>query len=369
MINHKLSSSLKYFWERDYRSILQGLRSTLAVFVVVLIFVYYQDISLFFMGLCALGLSQSSVRTMYWRFEVNMFFAFFLSLLLIFISYAYSQFILTTYLFLFLITFLLFICSYFQISGIFSIWLYFIPLNSVMTIRSYNDFIKFLLMNTIAFSICYLISVLIIPPKIKKECYYELKSVIHEINSYLRHLEFYMLDKSDKNSLILTRKRDRIFLRLKNIRILLNEINLYIKNGKEETKKSLLPFALVLRYIEKYIENILGISIKLRTIHFSLEFDELWGKLIKLLIKTNNDFLKYFSNIRLVNLNDLGIIYEKLYLNTLVECNIIDKKYAKYLESEIYLEIHALFFQFKDNLRILFSEYKILSKEKKYVSN
>ncbi len=369
MAKKNLLANAKVIWERDYRSILQGLRSALAVLVVIIIYAYHKDHSLFFMGLCALGLSQACARTMYWRYEINMLISYFISIMLIFISYPYSQYILTTYLYLFLITFLLYIFSYYQISSTFSIWAYFIPLNSIMSIKSYDDFIKFLLMDTVAFSICYFISVVIIPPKIKKECYYELKSVLHEVNSYLKTLEAYTKDKNDKNALILTKKRDKIFLRLKNLRLLMSEISSYIKKGKIKVKEDLLPFFVTVKLIEKYVENILGISLKIRNINITLNFEDLFNKLDRLINKTNNDFLKFLSDIKLLNLRDLGVIFEKIYINTLVEFKLFEKMSIKYQDNEIYDEILALVLQLKDNISLINKEFKILSKEDQYVFN
>ncbi len=369
MAKKNLIDTAKVIWERDYRSILQGLRSALAVLFVILIYAYHKDNSLFFMGLCALGLSQACARTMFWRYEINMLISYFISIMLIFISYPYSQYILTSYLYLFLITFLLYIFSYYQISSTFSIWAYFIPLNSIMTIKSYDDFIKYLLMDTVAFSICYFIAVVVIPPKIKKECYYELKSVLHEVNSYVHSIETYIKDRNDKNALILTKKRDKIFLRLKNLRLLLSEISLYIKRGKIKVKDDLLPYFIAIKLIEKYVENLLGISLKIRSISISLDFEDLLFKLNKLINKTNYDFLKFLSNIKLVNLKDLGIIFEKIYINTLVEFKLFEKLNIKYQDNEVFNEILALVLQLKDNISLINKEFKLLSKEDRHVYN
>ncbi|WGL60204.1 hypothetical protein QEJ31_01120 [Pigmentibacter sp. JX0631] len=362
MVKNNFKEMLKYFWERDYRSILQGLRTALAILVVVLIYAYFKDISLFFMGICALGLSQASTRTMYWRFEINMLLSFFISIMLVFISYPYSFYISTTYVFLFLITFLLYICTYYQINSLFSIWAYFIPLNSIMTIKNHNDFIKFLLMDTVAFSICYLVSVLIIPPKLKKECYYELKSVLHEVNSYLQSLDIYMNDKTDKNALLLTNKREKIFLRLKNVRILLNELNLIIKKGKKSTKNELNPFYILIKLIEKYVENILGISIKIRALNITLELEDYFLKFKILINKINQDLLNFISNVSLINLKDLGNIFEKLYLNSLVEFRKFEKIGLRFSNNETFDEILFLVFLLKDNISLIYKEFKILSK-------
>ncbi|WP_158999571.1 hypothetical protein [Pigmentibacter ruber] len=362
MVKYNIKETVKFFWERDYRSILQGLRTAIAILVVVFIYAYFKDISLFFMGICALGLSQSSARTLYWRFEVNMLLSFFISIMLVFISYPYSFYISTTYIFLFLITFLLYVCTYYQITSLFSIWAYFIPLNSIMTIKTHNDFIKYLLMDTVAFSICYLVSVLIIPPKLKKECYYELKSVLHEVNSYLQSLNIYMNDKSDKNSLVLTMKREKIFFRLKNVRILLNELTLIIKKGKKSTKNELFPFYILIKLIEKYVENILGISIKIRGLNINLELEDYFLKFKNLIDKINQDLIKFLSNLSLINLKDLGIIFEKWYLNILVEFRKFEKIGLRFSGNEEFNEILFLVFLLKDNISLINKEFKILSK-------
>ena len=77
-------------------------------------------------------------------------------------------------------------------------------------------------------------------------------------------VENYTFDKSDKYSLQLTKRREKIFLRLQSLRFMMNDLNMYRRNGKNSNENELLPYYVMSVLTERFIENTIGISIKIR---------------------------------------------------------------------------------------------------------
>ena len=359
-------NTIHYFfsiWEKDYRSILQGIRTALAVLCVMIIFYFVRDPQLFFMELCAFGLTQSNARSLYWRFEFNMLLSFFISTMAILMSYPYSSSMISIYIYIFLLTFLIYVFSYFKISSVFSLWIYIIPLNSLLYVKTTEDLIKSIYMNTIAFSICYFICVVIIRPKLRKECFLETKSILRELAFYIHTVECYTFDKKDKYSLQLTKRREKIFLRLQSLRLMMNEIYLYHKNKRNKNKEDLKPYYIMAILTERFIESVICISINIRLLNVPFEYEPVVRRIFVLILKTNNDMIKFLSNRKKYDLKELSYLYEKIYLDALVEVKKIEKSSEKYVHDEVFNEIFSNAFQLKDNIILLNSEFKYLTKK------
>lgn len=352
-----------HIWEKDYRSILQGTRTALAVLCVILIYVFVKDSSLFFMGLCAFGLSQSNARSMYWRFEINLLLSFFITTAAILFSYPYSKTNLSVYIYVFVLTFMLYLFIHYKINTLFSLWTYLIPLYSILSIKSVENLTNYIYMNTIAFAICYFICVFIIPPILKKECLLETKSILRELALYIEVVELFTFEKSVKYSIILTKRREKIFIHLQSMRLMMNEIESYRKNEKKEDKINYLLFYILFSLTERFIENTIGISIKIRLLNVPLGYEPVVRRLFVLMHKTNSDMLNFLNNRKKYTIGDLGSLYEKLYIETLVEVKKIEKMGEKYIHDEIFDEIFSIAYQIKDNTSFLKSEYKFLCKK------
>jgi hypothetical protein len=363
MNNKNTFNYFLYIWEKDYRSILQGTRTAFAVLCVIIIYLFVKDPSLFFMGICALGLCQSNARSLFWRFEINMLLSFLISTVALAISYPYSLNIISIYFYVFVLTFLIYIFTYFKIGTVFSLWVYLIPLYSILSVKSGQELIKNIYMNIIAFSICYFICIVLMPPKLRKECFLETKSILRELSFYIEIVENYTFDKSDKYSLQLTKRREKIFLRLQSLRLMMNDINMYRRNRKSSKKNDLLPYYIMSVLTERFIENTIGISIKIRLLNVPFQYEPVVRRLFALIHKTNNDMLKFLDNRKKYNTKELGFLYEKIYLDALVEVKKIEKTGQNFVHDELFNEIFSNAYQLKDNISLLNSEFKFLCKK------
>lgn len=360
MNNNSLIQQFLLVWEKDYRSFMQGVRSCLTISIVILIYYFVKDHRLFFMGICVLGLSQSCVRSPYWRLEVNLFLAYFISTITIFIAYPYSKSYWLLLIYIFLITFFISIFSHYKIASIYSFWTYLIPLSSVLSLTNFEDTIVHVCMNTVAFSICFFICVIFLHPRLQKECLFEIKSILRELDSYVDMVEVYTFHKSDKTSKLLTSRREKIFLRIQSLRLMMTEIDFYRKKAGIHHKNHLFSIFILATLTERFIETTIGISIKIRVLNVPLEYEHIVRSIFKLIHKTNNDLLRFLVIREQYSIQELAYLYEKLYLDALIEYKKIEKLGEKYPHDEIFDEIFSSAFQLKDNISLLNSEFKFL---------
>lgn len=360
MSNNELIQKYLYIWERDYRSFMQGVRSGLAILCVVLIYYFVRDSHLLFMGVCVFSLSLSCVRSPYWPIEINLLLAFFISTAAILMEFPFSLSFWSLSVYIFFITFSISLFLYFKISSIYSFWIYLIPLTSVLSIKEFNDVLKHVYMNTIAFSICFFISIVFLRPKIQRECLFEIKSILRELLSYVNSVEEYTFNKSNKKLAQLARKRKKIFIRIQMLRLMLTEIELYRKKEKFSHKNNLFVLFILVTLTERFVETTIGISIKMRILNVPFEYESVVKSIFKLIHKTNNDLLNFLIERKEITVQELDYLYEKIYLNALVEYKKIEKLNEKYSEDIAFKEIFSSIFQLKDNISLLNSEFKFL---------
>lgn len=349
-----------YVWERDYRSFMQGVRSCFALLIVFFIFYFYRDYDLIFLGISVLSLSQSAVRSQYWRFEFNLFLAFFISTVAILISYPYSKSFILICVFIFIITFLIYIFLYYKIDSLFSIWIYIIPMYTVFSLKNFNEALKFVLLNIAAFAICFLICTVILRPRLQKECLFEIKSILRELTFYIDAVEKYTFHKYDKSTKQLTKRRERIFSRIQSLRLMINEINFYRKKQKIYHKNYLFSIYIASVLTERFIEATVAISLKIRTLNVPLEYEFVVRSIFNLMHKTNNDLIKFLTTRKQFTVQDLSFLYEKIYLDALVEFKKIEKFGEEYAFDKTFEEIYSSVYQLKDNISLLNSEFKFL---------
>ncbi len=360
MNNNSLLQQCLLVWERDYRSFMQGVRSCLALFSVVLIYYFVRNPELLFMGICVLGLSQACTRSQYWRFEVNLFLAYFISSACILISYPYSKSFWLISIYVFLLTFFIYIFLYYKIASTYSLWIYIIPMYSVLSLKTMDDVVVHICMNTVAFSICFFICAIFLRPRLRKECLFEIKSILRELVFYVETVENYTFHKSDKTSKLLTNRRKKIFLRIQSLRLMMTEIDFYHRKERLHHKNYLFSLFILATLTERFIESTIGISIKIRILNVPLEYEPIVRSIFKLINKTNNDLLRFLVTRDSFSIQDLSYLYEKLYLDALIEYKKIEKLGEKYSQDEIYNEIYSSAFQLKDNISLLNAEFKFL---------
>jgi hypothetical protein len=360
MNNNSLLQQCLLVWERDYRSFMQGVRTCLALFSVVFIYYFVREEGLLFMGVCALGLSQACTRSPYWRFEVNLFLAYFISTAAILIAYPYSKSYWLLSIYIFLLTFFIYVFLYYKIASTYSLWVYIIPMYSVLSLKTSNDVIMHICMNTVAFSICFFIGTIFFRPRLRKECLFEIKSILRELAFYVDTVEIYTFYKSDKTAKILTKRREKIFLRIQSLRLMMTEIDFYRKKERLHHKNYLFSLFILATLTERFIETTVGISIKIRVLNVPLEYEPIVRSIFKLINKTNSDLLKFLVIRKSFSVQDLAYLYEKLYLDALIEYKKIEKLGEKYSQDEMFHEIFSSAFQLKDNISLLNAEFKFL---------
>ena len=312
------------------------------------------------MGVCVLGLSQACTRSHYWRFEVNLFLAYFISTAAILFAYPYSKTFWLISIYVFLLTFFIYVFLYYKIASTYSLWIYIIPMYSVLSMKNSNDVIVHICMNTVAFSICFFICAIFLRPRLRKECLFEIKSILRELAFYVDTVEIYTFHKSEKSSKLLTSRRKKIFLRIQSLRLMMTEIDFYRKKERIHHKNYLFSLFILATLTERFIETTIGISIKIRMLNVPLEYEPIVRSIFRLINKTNNDLLKFLVIRESFSVQDLSYLYEKLYLDALIEYKKIEKLGEKYSQDEIFHEIFSSAFQLKDNISLLNAEFKFL---------
>jgi hypothetical protein len=82
--------------------------------------------------------------------------------------------------------------------------------------------------------------------------------------------------------------------------------------------------------------------------------------IFKSINKTNHDLLKFLVIRDKFTVQELSYLYEKIYLDALIEYKKIEKLSEKYGHDEVFNDIFSSAFQLKDNISLLNSEFKFL---------
>ena len=363
MNNNSFIQKSLLVWQKDYRAFMQGLRCCLGLLFVVIIYYFVREPEFLFMGICVIALTLACVRSLYWRFEFNLIIAYILSTAGIFISYPYTTSTILINIYVFFLTFFIYVFLYYKIQSIYSLWISLIPMYTVLFAKNYHDIIQHAKMNTYSFLICVLICGIFFRPRLRKECIYEIRSILRELSLYIEIVEQFTFQKSDKASSLLTLRKEEIFLRLQNLRLMMSEINFHYKKSRSNKKNYLFSLFIIATLTERFIETTVGISIKIRMLNITLEYEPVVRSIFNLLNKTNASLLKFFVTRDSYSMEDLSYLYEKLYLDALIEFKKIEKTSKIYLNEESFNEIFSSAFQLKENIILLNAEFKTLRKK------
>lgn len=197
-------------------------------------------------------------------------------------------------------------------------------------------------------------------PRLRKECLYEIKSILRELAFYVDTVENYTFHKSQKSAKLLTKRREKIFLRIQSLRLMMTEIDFYQKKQRLHHRNYLFSLFIVATLTERFIESTIGISIKIRVLNVPLKYEPIVLNIFKLINKTNHDLLKFLVIRDEFSVQDLAYLYEKIYLDALIEYKKIEKMGENFAEDELFQEIFSSAFQLKDNISLLNAEFKFL---------
>ncbi|BBH53497.1 hypothetical protein [Fluviispira sanaruensis] len=346
-------------WERDYRSFIQGVRSSLAILSVFAIYYFTRNQELIFMGLCALGLTQACTRCPYWRIEFNMLLAYLFSTALIFIAFPYSMTYLSIAFFSFFLAFFIHVFSYYKIPSVYSIWIFVIPQYSLFSQYNFKVTKEHAIMNTIAFIISFFISAILFRPRLKKECLFEMRSILREMSFYIESVENYTFNKSDESANYLTMRRQKIFLRIQSLRIMLKEIDIQRKKSAQLNEKIFIFYALA-TLEERFIETTIGISIKLRALNVPLKYESQVRNIFYSIKRINKSLLNFLVYNKDIGIDDIKEIYENLFNDAKNEFSKIEASHEEFVNDEFFTDILAVGLQLKDNISLLNAELKFL---------
>ncbi|KAB8033209.1 hypothetical protein [Fluviispira multicolorata] len=359
MNKNAVFQQLLLVWERDYRSFIQGVRSSLSILSVIILYFFTKNQELVFLGLCALSLTQACTRSPYWRFEFNIFLAYLISTALILIAYAYSKSYVTLALFSFFLAFFIHIFSYYKIPSVYSIWIFIIPQYSLFAQYNFQITVEHAVMNTYAFLISFFICAVLFRPRIKKECLHEMRSILREMAFYLESVENYTFNKSDESANYLTLRRQKIFLRIQSLRLMLNEID-QLRKKSRKSQDTYYIFYVLATLEERFIETTIGISIKLRALNIPLKYETQVRNVFYSLNKINKSLLSFLVYNKNIKIDDIKNIYEKLNVDVKKEFAKIEAVHVDFVDDEFFTELFAVALQLKDNIGLLNAEFKFL---------
>ena len=336
---------LKKNFEQNYRTMMQALRTSVALIFVVIIYIFFPKNEVLWMGACTLGLAQTCIRSPRWRFELNMFFAYLITAALILLAYPFTKSPLLSAVYTFILVFLVFIFLYYKINSIYFGWTYFISQYALFAETSFSDAISNFLMCTVAFFICFFVCAVILRPKIKLECLYEMKATFKSLAIFLIADEKHATNKSEKSIAQYTRRRAEIFLHIQNLRLMANEI------GTQNTP--------ILTLQDHFIEIILEISMQLRLIEDKILFAEHVKNIFHSLRKMNYHWIKYISNKKILAPTEIKLLLEQFQeaaVNEFVKIERLKDIHIPVNENQ-FNEIYSIALQFKDNLSLLALEF------------
>ncbi|MES2616026.1 MAG: hypothetical protein V4591_11500 [Bdellovibrionota bacterium] len=330
-------------FEKNYRPFLQGVRTSVAISSVIIIYYFTPGEHILWLGLCCLSLSQTCIRSPYFRYETNMLLSYIIVAILILCAYPFSQSAILASLYSFFLVFLIFIFSYYKLNSLYFVWTYLIPQFSLLNQKKFPDTISDAFMATIAFGICFIICTTI-RPKLKTECIYEMRAALKSLSSYIKTSEKYSIDGSEKAIHKFMEKRSEMILSIKNFRLMTKEIEKNIHHS------NLYEYLILISLIDLFIEIIIQICMRLRFEKKCQIFNtEEIINLYRIMDDMNSSFILCLKNK--INLKDIEKIIDQFEIKPI---KII---------THHNMEITSIVNQFKSDLVVLKSEFKRLSEK------
>lgn len=251
---------INIIWHRDYRLLIQSVRNVIALLPVIFLFAYTKNQMFIWMGLCVLALMQSNVPSPFWRFEYNIFVTFCVCFFGILLSYFFIHSVFFLVLFSFLVSFFLFLSAYFKLSGVYTTWTYAVIQYSSLSEYNFSDVLQNAFYCFYAFLISLLICVLLMRPNLKKECHYEMITVLEYLAQYADAFKKDIFLNTEKTHAALMEKRIFVFSRVQNIGLQIRDLK-KIRNQDPETKGVILMATLVERIAEIAVGSIINVRV------------------------------------------------------------------------------------------------------------
>lgn len=284
--------TISFIWQRDYRLLIQAMRNVLALLPVIILFVFFKNEMLIWMGLCVLALMQSNVTSSFCRFEYNIFFSFCVSSIGLLLAVFFTSSILLLCLFSFFIAFLLFIAVYFKLNTMYSTWVYILVQFGALSEKSFSDAFQNILYAFYAFLICFFVCAILVRPKLKSECHYEMLAILEYLQKYLNTFKKDLFLNTEKSKAELMEQRTYAFVRLQSLGMFMKELQ---KKDNDVEMKFVLLMAIL---TERLAEVIVGTIINIRSVDADIaEKNEILA-VLNYLIQQNIAFTlkrKYYS--------------------------------------------------------------------------
>lgn len=247
-------------WYRDYRLLIQSVRNVVALLPVVFLFAYTENQMFIWMGLCVLALMQSNVPSPFWRFEYNIVVTFCVCFFGVLLSYFFIHSNFFLILFSFFVSFFLFLSAYFKLNVIYTTWTYAVIQYSSLSEHDFSDVLQNALYCFYAFLISLLICVVLMRPNLKKECYYEMATVLEYLMQYANAFKKDVFLGTEKTHSVLMEKRFFVFSRVQNIGLQIRDLK-KIRNQNSETRGVILMATLVERIAEIAVGTIINVRV------------------------------------------------------------------------------------------------------------
>lgn len=341
--SHFMLKYIKKHWQQNYRPFIQGIRTALAIMIVLIIYLFFPRNEVIWMGACALGLAQTCIRTPHWRFELNMLFAYLITIFLILCAYPFSHTPILSALYSFILVFLVFIFAYYKKNSLYLFWTYFIPQYSLFAQKSFASTISDISMCSIAFLICLFVCGIILRPEIKTECIYETCSSYNTLISYLIAEEKFIFHKSQKTNLKFAHKRVQMIQYIQRLRLLTHEVKSTVKPQSGMANNY---FAHILLLHDQFIEIIIEISMQLRLLEQQIQHHEKIKNIFHLMRSMIHTWLKYLECDKTLSRHEIEDMLEKFH-SQIDSLTLQDKN-----------EIYFIILQLKDNISLLNTRFK-----------
>jgi hypothetical protein len=338
--------TINFIWQRDYRLLVQAMRNTLALLPVLIFFIFLKNEMLIWMGLCVLALMQSNVTSSFFRFEYNIFFAFCVSSIGLLLAVFFTSSIFLLCLFSFFIAFLLFIAVYFKLNAIYSIWVYIVVQFGALSEKSFSDAFQNILYDFYAFLICIFVCAILIRPRLKNECYYEMLAILQYLQRYLNSFKKDLFLNTEKSKAELMQQRTYAFMRLQSLEMIMKELQ---KKGNDVEIRSVLLIAILK---ERLAEIIVGTIINIRLVDADIADKNEILSILSYLIQQDMNFTlkrKFYSFDR------ISKFYNQIIFDTNQKISFSEKKSQK--------EMALVYAKFRINVNLLPEEiYRYVSR-------
>lgn len=330
-------------WERDYKLFIQAVRNSLALILVAVFSVIFKNDSSLWMGLCVLGLMQSNVGSPFWRFEYNLILTFCVSSagLMLGCLFLSSPFLLVVY--AFFLAFLVFIAVYFKLNTIYSVWTWIIVQYGVLSEKSFDDGMQNVLFNFYALLVCLFICGVILRPKIKKECLYEMKATLNGLSQYLVAFKKDIFLNTQKSRDSFLEERAAVFARLQSLDTQIKDIQSLLKKGKNSTETESLFLMATLK--ERLVEIVISALIDIRLLDVDMEKK---NEAISVLNEIIFLDMKMTGKKKIFSCKEISAFYRQLTYRMNEKINSIEKKSQK--------EILLLYSKMQFNVNLLNAE-------------